>query len=64
MTPELTKACEIIDRMRMRVMIPMDKQVTAKEIDNFFEEVGYVPQVVRDAFRSRNPTMESGQQAT
>lgn len=61
MTPELIKACEIIDKMRMRVMIPMDKQITAKQIDDFFKEVGYVPEIVRNAFRRRNPAMENGQ---
>lgn len=54
----LLRACTIIDRVRMRTMLPMDEQITSKEIETFFNEVGYVTEIDRAANASRNKREE------
>lgn len=51
---QLLRACTIIDRIRMRTMLPMDEQITSKEIETFFNEVGYVTEINRAANARRN----------
>ncbi len=63
MNPELLQACTIIDRMRMRQMVRADEQITRKEIETFFKEVGYVTEIDREADRSRNRATQNGQEA-
>jgi len=58
MTPKLLQACTIIDRMRMRQMVRADEQITRKEIETFFNEVGYVTKIDSQADRSRNKGKE------
>lgn len=59
MTPELLQACTIIDRIRMRQMVRADEQITRKEIETFFKEVGYVTKIDSQADRSRNTRLSA-----
>lgn len=60
---QLFRACTIIDRIRMRTMLPMDEQITSKEIETFFNEVGYVTEIDRATNRRANTPTQSGHEA-
>jgi len=55
MTPELEKACEIIDNLIMRTLLPTNKRLGYKEVELFFKEIGYVATIDRPTIRRRNP---------
>ena len=54
METHLTKACEIIDNLMMRTLLPTKKRLGYREVNSFFKEVGYVPQIDRPTHRRTN----------